>query len=284
MRKELFDKKNAIEKLRDVMVMLRHKDYGCPWDLEQTLESLMPHTIEETYEVIDAIEKKDMSELVDELGDLLFQVIFYAQIADEENLFDFDDVANAIVLKLLRRHPHVFPTGEVSSFGEGSNISASEVSTNWDLIKLVEKEKKSEIVGKKNRKSALDDLPKAFPALLRSIKLQRRAAKVGFDWSEISEVISKLKEEITELEEAINLRDKEKTLAELGDVLFSAVNVARHAAVDPESALREANSRFENRFTWIEGQLEKEGKIVKDVGIDELNKLWSQAKLTELKQ
>ena len=145
MRKELFDKKNAIEKLRDVMVMLRHKDYGCPWDLEQTLDSLMSHTIEEAYEVIDAIEKKDMSELVDELGDLLFQVIFYAQIADEENLFDFEDVANAIVLKLLRRHPHVFPTGEVSSFGEGSNISASEVSTNWDLIKLVEKEKKSEM-------------------------------------------------------------------------------------------------------------------------------------------
>ena len=258
--------------------MLRDKKYGCPWDLEQTLTSLIPHTIEEVYEVVDAIEEKDSEQIVDELGDLLFQVVFYAQIASEEKLFNFEDVANAIVQKLLRRHPHVFPTGDVASFGEKSNISSDQVSINWDLIKLAEKKAKSGEKNGESLKGTLDGLPRSLPALQRSLKLQKRAAKVGFDWSEISDVISKLKEEIAELEQAINEEDKTKTDAELGDVLFSVINVSRHAAIDAEKALRGANSRFEKRFFWIERELARQGKLIKGETLQGLNQLWDKAK------
>ena len=280
--KKSYEDKSAIEKLQEVLIMLRDKKYGCPWDVEQTLTSLIPHTIEEVYEVVDAIEKNDSEEMVDELGDLLFQVAFYAQIASEEKLFTFEDVANAIVKKLLRRHPHVFPTGEIASFGKQSNISSSQVSINWDLIKLSEKELKSGKHDNNSLRGTLDVLPRSLPALQRSVKLQKQAAKVGFDWPEISGVILKLKEEIAELEQAVNEQNKTKIEAELGDVIFTAINMSRHAEIDAEKALRAANARFEKRFSWVERELEKEEKLIKGETLQRLNQLWDKAKQSGL--
>ena len=277
-KSKLYEEKSAIEKLQELMIMLRDKKYGCPWDLEQTLTSLIPHTIEEVYEVVDAIEKKNSEEMLDELGDLLFQVVFYAQIACEEKLFNFDDVANAIVQKLLRRHPHVFPTGDVTSFGEQSNISSDQVSINWDLIKLAEKKLKSSKQGENSLKGIFDDLPRSLPALQRSTRLQKQAAKVGFDWLEISGVIAKLKEEVAELEQALKEEDRIKIEAELGDVIFTAINMSRHAGIDAENALRGANTRSENRFSWIESELAREGKLIEGETLQMLNQLWDKAK------
>jgi len=281
-----FEHKTAIERLVALMKMLRDKNFGCPWDLEQSIESLIPFTLEEVYEVVDAIEKRDMVELEDELGDLLFQVVFYAQIAQEEDLFNFDDVANAISNKLVRRHPHVFPEGEVTNFGTKSKISSDQVIVNWELIK---KEEKEEQLARKTIESAangiesvLGDVPRAMPALERSRKIQRRAANVGFDWQEISPVVSKLKEEVEELEEAISNGKSAAIESELGDVLFAVVNIARHTNVDPESALRKANSRFENRFKWIETKLQSDGKSITEMNLQQLNQLWEEAKFNGL--
>ena len=281
-----FEHKTAIEQLVALMKMLRNKNFGCPWDLEQSIESLIPFTLEEVYEVVDAIEKKDMVELEDELGDLLFQVVFYAQIAQEDGLFNFDDVAKAITNKLVRRHPHVFPKGDVKSFGIKLKISSDQVVVNWEAIKKAEKEEK---LAKKSIESeaieiesVLDGVPRAMPALERSRKIQKRAANVGFDWQEISPVVSKLKEEIEELEEAIGKGNSAAVEAELGDVLFSAVNIARHTDVDPESALRKANSRFENRFKWIEQKLQSDGKSVTEMNLQQLDQLWEESKFNGL--
>jgi len=278
MENHLFEKEPAIKKLLLLMAMLRDKNFGCPWDLEQTIKSLIPHTIEEVYEVVDAIDKNNMDELVDELGDLLFQIVFYAQIASENGSFDFNDVANAINNKLIRRHPHIFPDGRLESFGENVDISSEQVSTNWDLIKENERKDKLQQGDENILTSVLDDVPRALPALDRSKKLQIKAGRVGFDWKNLAPVIANLKEEIVELEEAIAKSDNEQMSAELGDVLFSAVNVARHIRVDPEMALRSANTRFENRFKWIEDRLKERNKVIEELQLNELNKLWSQAK------
>ena len=278
MENHLLEKEPAIKKLLLLMSMLRDKDYGCPWDIEQTIKSLIPHTIEEVYEVVDAIDKNNMDELADELGDLLFQVVFYAQIANENGAFDFNDVANAISNKLIRRHPHVFPEGRLENFGENVDISSEQVATNWDLIKKNEKKDKLEKGDKNTSTSVLDDVPRALPALDRCKKLQIKACSLGFDWKNLTPVIAKLKEEIVELEEAIAKSDTEQMSAELGDVLFSAVNVARHIKVDPEIALRSANSRFENRFKWVENRLKERNKLIEELQLNELDKLWSQAK------
>ena len=282
LEKDFLEKKSAIEKLQEIMAMLRDKVHGCPWDLDQTLVSLIPHTIEEVYEVADAIEKNDIDNIVDELGDLLFQVIFYAQIGNEEKIFNFEDVANAIVRKLLRRHPHVFPTGDAKSFGRGKKISSDEVVTNWESIKLEEKKEKLEESNSESARSVFDNLPGALPALQKSVKLQKLAGKVGFDWPDTSDVLVKLKEEIGELEEAIGKNNKQEIESELGDVLFTAVNMARHMKVDPELALRGANGRFKNRFVWIENELGKNGEFVSDKNIDDLNQLWNEAKRHEI--
>ena len=282
LEKDFLEKKSAIEKLQEIMAMLRDKVHGCPWDLDQTLVSLIPHTIEEVYEVADAIEKNDIDNIVDELGDLLFQVIFYAQIGNEEKIFNFEDVANAIVRKLLRRHPHVFPTGDAKSFGRGKKISSDEVVTNWESIKLEEKKEKLEESNSESARSVFDNLPGALPALQKSVKLQKLAGKVGFDWSDTSDVLVKLKEEIGELEEAIGKNNKQEIESELGDVLFTAVNMARHMNVDPELALRGANGRFKNRFVWIENELDKSGEFFSDKNIDDLNQLWNEAKRHEI--
>ena len=280
--KDFLEKKSAIERLQEIMAMLRDKVHGCPWDLDQTLVSLIPHTIEEVYEVADAIEKNDIDNIVDELGDLLFQVIFYAQIGNEEKIFNFEDVANAIVRKLLRRHPHVFPTGDAKSFGRGKKISSDEVVTNWESIKLEEKKEKLEESNSESARSVFDNLPGALPALQKSVKLQKLAGKVGFDWPDTSDVLVKLKEEIVELEEAIGKSNKQEIESEFGDVLFTAVNMARHLNVDPELALRGANGRFKNRVVWIENELGKNGEFVSDKNIDDLNQLWSEAKRHEI--
>ena len=280
--KEFLEKKSAIERLQEIMGMLRDKEHGCPWDLGQTLASLIPHTIEEVYEVADAIEKNDIDSIVDELGDLLFQVIFYAQIGNEEKIFDFEDVSNAIVRKLLRRHPHVFPTGDATSFGRGKKISADEVVINWESIKLEEKKEKLGESNSESSYSVLDNLPRALPALQNSVKLQKLAAKVGFDWPDPSDVLVKLKEEVVELQDAIRKNNKQEIESELGDVLFTAVNMARHMNVDPELALRGANGRFRKRFAWIENELGKNAECVSDKNFDELDQLWNEAKLQEL--
>ena len=280
--KDFLEKNSSIERLQEIMAMLRDKVHGCPWDLDQTLVSLIPHTIEEVYEVADAIEKNDIDNIVDELGDLLFQVIFYAQIGNEEKIFNFEDVANAIVRKLLRRHPHVFPTGDAKSFGRGKKISSDEVVTNWESIKLEEKKEKLEESNSESARSVFDNLPGALPALQKSVKLQKLAGKVGFDWPDTSDVLVKLKEEIVELEEAIGKSNKQEIESEFGDVLFTAVNMARHLNVDPELALRGANGRFKNRVVWIENELGKNGELVSDKNIDDLNQLWNEAKRHEI--
>ena len=280
-----FDKMTAIDRLVVIMTMLRDKQHGCPWDLEQTIKSLLPYTLEEVYEVADAIENNDLVELEDELGDLLFQVIFYAQIAKEQGAFDFQDIATAISSKLLRRHPHVFPDGDMKKFGIPQNISADQVVVNWEAIKEVEREEKRKKGGKKasqQLESLLDDVPRALPAMERARKLQKRAAQVGFDWAEIGPVLEKLKEEVQEFEEALASGDSGRMSDELGDVLFAAVNLARHSKIEPEVALRSANLRFEARFKWIEVALTAKGSSLKEANIEELDVLWDEAKASGL--
>lgn len=261
--------------------MLRDKQHGCPWDLEQTIKSLLPYTLEEVYEVVDAIENNDLVELEDELGDLLFQVIFYAQIAKEQGVFDFQDIANSISDKLVRRHPHVFPGGDVQQFGVPQDISAQQVVVNWEAIKEQEREEKRRKGSTKasvELESVLDDVPRALPAVERARKLQKRAAQLGFDWTEITPVLEKLKEEVAEFEEALASGEQERMSDELGDVLFAAINLARHSKIEPETALRSANRRFEKRFKWIESSLSGQGKLLKETNLEELDALWDQAK------
>jgi len=275
----------AIDRLIAIMTMLRDKQHGCPWDLEQTIKSLLPYTLEEVYEVADAIENNDLVELEDELGDLLFQVIFYAQIAKEQGAFDFQDIATAISDKLVRRHPHVFPAGDVEQFGIPQDISAQQVVFNWEAIKEIEREEKRKKGGSaavEKNESILDDVPRALPAMERARKLQKRAAQVGFDWAEIAPVLNKLKEEVAEFEEALASGDHERISDELGDVLFATINLARHSKIEPEVALRSTNRRFELRFKWIEVALSKQGKVFKDANLEELDALWDQAKSTGL--
>ena len=283
-----FIKRSAIEKLVALMVMLRDQKLGCPWDLEQTIESLVPYTLEEVYEVVDAIDKNDMVELKDELGDLLFQVVFYAQIACEEGLFTFDDVADSITTKLIRRHPHVFPDATIGSFGSKSYISSDQVVVNWEAIKQEEKIKKLQHRAQRGQTekedstdaiaSTLDDVPRSLPALERAYKLQKRAANTGFDWNDIAPVIEKLKEESAEFQSALETKNQQQIQAEIGDVLFTAVNLARHASVEPEIALRAANHRFEERFKWIETTLYSRDQTVNETNQEQLDELWEQAK------
>lgn len=284
------DQESAISKLLNIMAMLRDSEFGCPWDLEQSIRSLVPYTIEEVYEVVDAIERDDMVDLEDELGDLLFQVLFYAQIANEHKMFTFADIANGISDKLVRRHPHVFPQGKTELFGNKQALSPDEVVVNWELIKEQERVAKRARRGAQaeaNTTSVLDDVPRALPALERARKLQKRAAQAGFDWDDTAPVLDKLKEEIAELEQAIQQntsgeRSSDAIHRELGDVMFSVVNLARHLGEEPEVALRSANLRFEGRFQWIELALQKQGKKLQNASLAELDALWDQAKTSGL--
>jgi ATP diphosphatase len=256
---------NAIRKLLDVMSRLRDPEHGCPWDLQQNFKSIVPFTVEETYELADAIEAENFEQIREELGDVLFQVVFYAQLASEQNRFDFDEVVAGITDKLVRRHPHVFSNNSETATSE------AEVKENWERFKQSEREQKKQ-------SAILDDVPRALPALSRAQKLQKRAARVGFDWLDADGVWAKIDEELSELREAIVSQNDSHIEAELGDVLIAVVNLARHLGVDAESATRRANSRFENRFRVMEQAALEEGTSLKDETLEQLEKRWQQAK------
>lgn len=271
--------KDAVETLLQIMAMLRDPVNGCPWDLQQTFASIAPHTLEEVYEVIDAIETGDAQQLQAELGDLLFQIVFYAQLGNEQQAFDFTAIAEAMSTKLLQRHPHIFPGASLENFGRKELISPDEVAVNWEQLKEEERRKKHA----KERYSALNDVPLALPALLRAVKLQKRAANVGFDWVDTGAVIFKVKEELAELEAALASRDDRHIDEEFGDLLFTMANLSRHLALNPETSLRNANRKFENRFRCMEALLENAGLDMKALREDELDSYWIQAKHAEKK-
>jgi tetrapyrrole methylase family protein/MazG family protein/ATP diphosphatase len=259
-----------IDALLAIMAKLRSPDGGCPWDLEQNFATIAPYTIEEAYEVADAIESGDMDELRDELGDLLLQVVFHAQMAREAGAFTFEDVVRAICEKMIRRHPHVF--------GDESARSAGAVAGRWEEIKAEEKAMK----GKPARVSILDDVPLALPALSRALKLQKRAAQVGFDWPGTAEVLDKLNEEMLELSHEVAKGGEHDRLEdELGDMLFVYANLARHLKVDPEAALRRANAKFRHRFGRIEEMLAAQGREPSQSSLDEMDAMWNEAKREE---
>lgn len=260
---------SAMERLLAIMTRLRDPVAGCPWDKEQTYATIVPYTIEEAYEVADAIERSDYDALKGELGDLLFQVVYYCQFAREEGRFEFEDVANAIADKLIRRHPHVF--------GEEQGMSIPELHVRWEQFKAEERAQKAG-----QDISVLDDVPQALPALARAQKLQKRAASVGFDWPEILPVLDKIHEEIAELRaELTEAPDPARVADELGDLLFATVNLARHLHVKAEDALRLANAKFERRFRAIETELARQGRRTEDAELGELDALWEQVKRAE---
>lgn len=255
-----------------VMERLRDPQTGCRWDLEQSYGSIASSTIEEAYEVVDAIEREDYKHLQEELGDLLFQVVFYAQLGKEDGHFDFEDIARGISEKLLRRHPHVFPDGTLNSRVEpGKRPSEADVKQQWEAIKQTERDGKGQ-------QGALADVPVTMPSIERAYKLQKRAALVGFDWPDATGVLAKLHEEIGELEQAIASGRKEAMEAELGDTLFSLINLARHLKLEPEGALRACNRRFIERFEHLESALLEQGRSPAQAEMEELEALWQEAK------
>ncbi len=262
---------SQIEPLLEIMEKLRDPETGCPWDIRQTYKTIVPHTLEEVYEVVDAIENGGIADLREELGDLLFQVVFYAQIGKERNEFDFTDVVSGISEKLTRRHPHVF---------DGQSMDESELSASWEQFKREERQKKNQSEGQDE--SLMDNIPLVLPALTRAAKIQNRAAKVGFDWQTIEPVWEKLQEEMNEIHEAINDNmGLDKIEDELGDLLCVCVNLARHLKVDPEKALRRSNTKFERRFRYIESRLARAGKTPEEASLDEMDALWDEAKKEE---
>jgi ATP diphosphatase len=267
-----------LDDLLHLMTRLRDPQSGCPWDLKQTYASIVPHTLEEAYEVADAIERGDLDHLQGELGDLLFQVVFYAQIAREEGRFDFDGVVDGITRKLLRRHPHVFPTGELYAPAETPRLTDDEVNRRWDEIKA---EERAEKAGAPEQLSLLDDVPAALPALSRAAKLQKRAAQVGFDWPAALPVVDKVREELDEVLEAMSENDADAVAEEIGDLLFVVVNLARHLKVDPETALRSANSKFDRRFRFIEQALRHTQRPIEECTLEDMDALWGEAKRQE---
>ncbi|PMH43838.1 nucleoside triphosphate pyrophosphohydrolase [Vibrio sp. 10N.286.49.B3] len=262
----------SIESLLGIMEKLRDPEQGCPWDKQQTFSSIVPYTIEETYEVVDAIHQQDWPNLKEELGDLLYQVIFYSQLAKEQSLFDFDQVVEGINEKLIRRHPYVFSMIKFEN--------EEQVAENWEATKAQEKAQQGTV-----DHSILDSVPNALPALSRAMKIQKKCSQYGFDWDTLAPVADKVLEEVDEvLEEAVQASpDKEKVEEELGDLLFATVNFARHLGHNPEVALAKANLKFERRFRGIENIVAKQGKTLGDFTLNELDALWEQVKLSEKK-
>ena len=258
-----------IARLLEIMAALRTAGSGCPWDLEQTFRSIAPYTLEEAYEVADAIARGDLADLKDELGDLLLQVVFHARMAEEEGAFDFGDVVQGITAKLIRRHPHVFADAE--------GRTAAHVKGLWERIKAAERADRGEGDGN----GALAGVPVALPALTRALKLQDKAGRVGFDWNDPRAVLAKIREEVDEIEAELDGADRAKIGAEVGDLLFAAVNLARHLSADPEDVLRQANLKFERRFAAIERALAARGKTPRDATLAEMDALWDEAKAAE---
>ena len=267
-----------LQRLLDIMAALRTPVTGCAWDLEQDFASIAPFTIEEAYEVADAIERGDMADLRDELGDLLLQVVFHARMAQEAGHFDFGGVVEAIAAKLIRRHPHVF--------GDARDLSPAEVKQIWRTVKAQEKAARAEAralagLREEPQGGALSGVPTALPALVRALKLQEKAGAVGFDWNDPRAVLAKLREELDEIEEALDAGDRAAVAGEVGDLLFAATNLARHLSVDPESALRSTSAKFERRFRHIERRLAEAGRAPVDADLAELDALWNEAKRIE---
>lgn len=256
-----------LDQLKAVMIRLRDPDGGCPWDVEQTFASIAPYTVEEAYEVADAIERGDMDDLKSELGDLLFQVVFHARMAEEAGDFAFDDVVQAIIDKLVRRHPHVFAE-------EAARGTAGAQKARWEDIKAAERMARAQ-------GGVLDDVPVGLPALTRAAKLTKRAGRVGFDWPSTDEVFDKLAEEVEELRAEIAAGDMAKAREEMGDLLFVVANLARKLEVEPEDALRTANAKFVRRFGFIEAELQKDGRTPEQSNLAEMDRLWDAAKAAE---
>ncbi|KJF80483.1 nucleoside triphosphate pyrophosphohydrolase [Photobacterium angustum] len=264
-------KASQMEQLLAIMSQLRDPQHGCPWDLKQTFDSIVPYTLEEAYEVADAIEQKNWNDVKEELGDLLFQVVFYSQMAKEQGLFEFYDVVAGISEKLVRRHPHVFSDADFDD--------EAAVQQNWEAEKAKERAAKEQDV------SLLANIPNALPALMRADKIQKRCANVGFDWDELAPVVDKVKEELDEvMDEVIQaVPEQQRIEEELGDLLFSVVNLSRHLKVKPELALQKANKKFEKRFRQVEENVLEQGKIISQCSLTELDEAWNSVKEKESK-
>ncbi|WP_183790345.1 nucleoside triphosphate pyrophosphohydrolase [Allorhizobium borbori] len=267
-----------IARLIEIMARLRNPETGCPWDIEQDFASIKPYTIEEAYEVADAIERNDMGDLCEELGDLLLQVVFHARMAEEAGQFSFGDVVEAVTRKMIRRHPHVFARSDADT--------PDKVKVQWDEIKKQEKaeraERRARLGGEETFKAGhLGSVPRAFPALMEALKLQEQAAKVGFDWADPEPILDKIEEEIAEFRVALASGNKARISDELGDLIFAVANVGRHVKADPEDALRGTNTKFRRRFSYIEKTLSDNGISLSDATLDEMETLWQAAKIAE---
>src|SRR3954469_11868122 len=262
-----------ISRLIEIMAALRTPVTGCPWDLEQNFATIAPYTIEEAYEVVEAISRGDLDDLCEELGDLLLQVVFHAQMAEEQNAFAFGDVVEAITRKMIRRHPHVFAN-------KNGDLAASHVKEVWDRIKAEEKAERAarRPPQETSHKSLLSGVKAGQPALTRAMELQRKASTVGFDWNDPRAVLQKIREEADEIEAALDRNDREGLAEETGDLMFALVNLARHVEADPEAALRATNAKFERRFAYIERALEAQGRTLEQASLAEMDALWNAAK------
>jgi ATP diphosphatase len=266
-----------IKRLLDIMAALRTPESGCGWDIAQTFETIVPYTIEEAYEIADAVARGDMADLRDELGDLLLQVVFQARIAEEKGAFDFGGVVEAITQKMIRRHPHVF--------GDARDLAPGEVEALWARIKAEEKSAKASASDSARHEATsaglLHDVILALPGLSRAVKLQNKASSVGFDWNDIRAVLDKIREETNEIEDVLEGGDQNALEDEIGDLLFAVANLARHAKIDPESAVRRANAKFERRFGFIERELASQGVALGNATLAEMDSLWNAAKARE---
>ena len=285
------DKKYDLKDLVYLMQRLRDPESGCPWDIKQTFDSIIPHTLEEAHEVAEAIESQDWPHVEEELGDLLFQVIFYSQLGDEQTLFDFSSVIHVLVTKLVRRHPHVFPSGDLHAKRDLDSCPTDvEINAQWQIIKQQEKALKAEAGRLKLKKSEafelvdyLNDIPTSLPELTRADKIQKMVSMRGFDWSEIQGVLDKVREELQEVEEEIEQADVQRLQHEVGDLLFASVNVARHLGINPEQALGQANRRFSERYSLVAESLAAQNRSLElgnsnHVSSDEMEQAWNEAK------
>lgn len=264
--------KTDIDDLKYLMQRLRNPETGCPWDLKQTFSSIVPYTLEEVYEVVDTIEREDYPHLKEELGDLLFQVVFYSQLAEEQSLFSFQDIVSSLVEKLVLRHPHVFPDKTLESERDSNVLSSEpEIKETWEAIKKSERQEKG-------FHSILADIPTSLPALTRAQKLQKRASNHGFDWPSVDGVMDKVDEENNELKEALTLGDPNHIEEEIGDMMFTLVNLCRHLNIDAETSLRKASRKFEKRFHHVEESVQVKGQKLSDIGFEGLDELWREAK------